>query len=191
MSYWTYSDLFEEPGPPTAPFQGGFGLMNPEGVRKPAWFAYKYLHALKGREVPTGDGETFAAWDGREAAAVIWDWEQPVQKVSNHPFYTKVQTSTPAAAARVRFTHLKPGAWRLEVHRVGFRANDAYTAYLEMGSPKSLTPEQLAHLQALTRDAPETVRDVRVGPDGRAAVDLPMRSNDVALVTLAPLPPAR
>ena len=30
MSYWTYSDLFEEPGPPTAPFQGGFGLLNPK-----------------------------------------------------------------------------------------------------------------------------------------------------------------
>ena len=41
MSYWTYSDLFEEPGPPTAPFQGGFGLLNPQGIRKPAYFAYK------------------------------------------------------------------------------------------------------------------------------------------------------
>src|ERR1035438_8242232 len=41
LSYWTYTDLFEEPGPPTAPFQGGFGLLNPEGIRKPAFFAYK------------------------------------------------------------------------------------------------------------------------------------------------------
>ena len=48
MSYWTYSDLFEEPGPPTASFQGGFGLLNREGIRKPAFFAYKYLHALEG-----------------------------------------------------------------------------------------------------------------------------------------------
>ena len=48
MSYWTYTDLFEEPGPPTAPFQGGFGLLNPQGIRKPAYFAYKYLHALQG-----------------------------------------------------------------------------------------------------------------------------------------------
>ena len=191
MSYWTYSDLFEEPGPPTAPFQGGFGLMNPEGVRKPAWFAYKYLHALQGLEVPTSDGAAFAAWDGREAAAVIWDWEQPDQKVSNRPFYTKVQPSTPAAPARVRFTHLTPGAWRLEVHRVGFHANDAYTAYLEMGAPQRLTPEQLAHLQALTRDTPETRREVRVGPDGVAAVALPMRSNDVAVVTLTPSSPAK
>src|SRR3954467_2997071 len=28
MSYWTYSDLFEEPGPPPTPFHGGFGLIN-------------------------------------------------------------------------------------------------------------------------------------------------------------------
>ncbi len=41
MSYWAYTDLFEEPGPPPTPFHGGFGLMNREGIRKPAWFAYK------------------------------------------------------------------------------------------------------------------------------------------------------
>ena len=51
MSYWTYTDLFEEPGPPTAPFQGGFGLLNPQGIRKPAYFAYKYLHALEGDSI--------------------------------------------------------------------------------------------------------------------------------------------
>ena len=43
VSYWTYTDLFEEPGPTTAPFEGGFGLLNPQGIRKPAYFAYKYL----------------------------------------------------------------------------------------------------------------------------------------------------
>ena len=38
MSYWTYTDLFEEPGPPPTPFHGGFGLLNREGIRKPAYF---------------------------------------------------------------------------------------------------------------------------------------------------------
>ena len=36
-SYWTYTDLFEEPGPPPTPFHGGFGLLNREGIRKPAF----------------------------------------------------------------------------------------------------------------------------------------------------------
>ena len=43
---FVYSDLFEEPGPPDAPFHGGFGLMTREGVRKPVWFAYRYLAQL-------------------------------------------------------------------------------------------------------------------------------------------------
>jgi xylan 1,4-beta-xylosidase len=55
MSYWTYTDLFEEPGPPSASFQGGFGLLNREGIRKPAFFAYKYLRALQGDSIATGD----------------------------------------------------------------------------------------------------------------------------------------
>jgi xylan 1,4-beta-xylosidase len=188
MSYWTYSDLFEEPGPPSAPFQGGFGLMNPDGVRKPAWFAYKYLHALQGKEVPASDAQVFAATDGRRAEALVWDFQQPQQAVSNHPFYTKVLPAAPAAPAELKFEHLKPGAYRLEVRRTGFRANDAFTAYLEMGQPKSLTPAQLEQLQALTRDAPETDRVVKVGPSGRLRFDLPMRSNDIALVTLTPEP---
>ena len=28
MSYWTYTDMFYEAGPPPAPFHGGFGLIN-------------------------------------------------------------------------------------------------------------------------------------------------------------------
>src|ERR1019366_10785313 len=40
MSYWTYTDLFEAPGPPPTPFHGGFGLLNGEGLPRPAYFPY-------------------------------------------------------------------------------------------------------------------------------------------------------
>src|SRR5947209_9289962 len=128
MSYWTYSDLFEESGPPPTPFHGGFGLMNREGIRKPAWFAYRYLHALQGRTVPVTDGQAIAASDGRRAEALVWDWRQPVQKVSDRPFYTRIVPAEPAAPVRLAFAHLRPGAYWLAVHRTGFRQNDAYSA---------------------------------------------------------------
>src|SRR5512143_2862501 len=86
MSYWTYTDLFEEPGPPPTPFHGGFGLMNREGIRKPAYFAYKYLRALQGNEIPVKDSQVFAAEDDGNVSAVIWDLQQAQQKVSNRPF---------------------------------------------------------------------------------------------------------
>ncbi len=185
MSYWTYTDLFEEPGPPTAPFQGGFGLLNPEGIRKPAFFAYKYLHELQGESLATTDPQAMLAVKNGNLTAVLWDFEQPVQKVSNRPFYTKPLPDHPAAPVELHVTQLAPGAaYRLEVHRVGYHANDAYTAYLEMGSPQTLTPAQIARLNELTRDRPETDKMVHADSRGKVDAAVPMRSNDVVFVAL-------
>jgi xylan 1,4-beta-xylosidase len=185
MSYWTYTDLFEEPGPPTAPFQGGFGLLNPQGIRKPAFFAYKYLHALQGESLSTTDPQAMLATQTGNVTAVIWDFEQPDQKVSNRPFYTKLIPAHAATPVQLRVTHLVPNAaYRLEVHRTGYHANDAYSAYIEMGSPKQLTTAQIAHLNELAGDLAETDKAVRSGPDGVFELSIPMNSNDVVLVTL-------
>jgi len=185
MSYWTYTDLFEEPGPPTAPFQGGFGLLNPQGIRKPAFFAYKYLHALQGDSLKTSDPQAMLATQDGKVTAVIWDFEQPDQKVSNRSFYTKLIPAHTAPPVHLQITHLVPNtAYQLEVHRTGYHANDAYSAYIEMGSPKELSAAQIAHLNELTRDLPETDKAVRSGSDGAFDFSIPMNSNDVVLVKL-------
>jgi xylan 1,4-beta-xylosidase len=82
-------------------------------------------------------------------------------------------------------THLAPGtACRLQVYRTRYPANDAYTAYIEMGSPKDLSAAQIAHLNELTRDLPETDQVLGSGSDGTVEVTAPMISNDVVLVKL-------
>lgn len=189
MSYWVYSDLFEEPGPPPTPFHGGFGLMNREGIRKPAYFAYKYLHALQGNEIPIEDSQTWASANGFDVAALIWDFEQPRQTVSNHPFYSRIIAAEEAASVQLAINHLHPGSYRIKVYRTGFHSNDAYSAYIEMGSPDTVTPSQIAHLNNLTRDLPETERPIVVGPDGSYQLTLPMRTNDIVLVTIDPSQP--
>jgi xylan 1,4-beta-xylosidase len=184
MSYWTYTDLFEEPGPPPTPFHGGFGLLNREGIRKPAYFAYKYLHAVQGNEIPLQDSQVFAAAKNGGLSAVIWDFQQPQQKVSNRPFYSRIVPAEPAPALELSVSHLKSGSYRLKVHRTGFRANDAYSSYIDMGAPKDLSPAQLDQLRNLTRDVPETDRVTQVGTNGLYEFSVPMHSNDVVLVTL-------
>ncbi len=184
MSYWVYSDLFEEPGPPDAPFHGGFGLMTREGVRKPVWFAYKYLAALQGREVPSKDDFSWAATDGQQVQALVWDWRNTEQKVSNRSFFGKPRPSHDVGTATVELRHLPPGRYQLTQRRTGFEINDAHTAYLKMGAPKNLDPGQLAQLQAMTTDKPDVQRDLRVGASGSATVTLKLRSHDVVLLSL-------
>jgi len=185
MSYWTYSDLFEEPGPPTAPFQGGFGLLNPQGIRKPAYFAYKYLHALQGESINTTDPQAELATKDGNVTAVLWAFEQPEQRVSNRPFYTKIVPNHLAAPVQLQVKHLAPNAaYHLEIHRTGYHANDAYSAFIETGSPSTLTPEQVGHLNELTQDLPVTDKVVRSGSAGTLELTVPMNSNDIVLVKL-------
>jgi xylan 1,4-beta-xylosidase len=184
MSYWTYSDLFEEPGPPTAPFQGGFGLMNPEGVRKPAWFAYKYLNALRGQRISVKDPYSMAAVDGSGLTLLVWDWHQPDQKLSNRPFYSRLVESSPATPVSARFVHVQPGRYRLRTYRTGYRHNDAYSAYIDMKMPQKLSAAQLEQLQGLTRDVAERDVIVTVPKSGSLNIEAPMRTNDILLMRL-------
>jgi xylan 1,4-beta-xylosidase len=100
--------------------------------------------------------------------------------------FGKPLPATGAPTAQPDLRHLSPGRYRLQVRRTGYRANDAHTACLEMGSPKEPSAQQLRQPQALTADKPELDRVVRVGRDGRLQRNLPMRSNDIVLATLEP-----
>jgi xylan 1,4-beta-xylosidase len=185
MSYWTYTDLFEEPGPPTAPFEGGFGLMNPQGIRKAAWFAYKYMNELGDQQVQTADKQSWVTKDANGVQVLAWDFQTPdMGKKTNRPFFGAVQPTKNGTPLKLSLKGMKPGTYHVQVYRTGFKANDAYTAYIEMGKPKTLTADQLAKLQAQTVDKPET-RTVKVAANGTANVQVPMRVNDVVLVKIA------
>jgi xylan 1,4-beta-xylosidase len=187
MSFWTFTDLFEEMGPPPSSFHGGFGLLNREGIRKSSYFAYKYLQQLHDIQLKVSDDAAFVTAAGDDIAAVIWDYQPALQTKSNRSTHYKVFPTRPAAPAVLKLQGMKPGSYSVSVRRTGFRANDPYTAYLEMGSPKDLTTAQIEQLNRLTDDRTESVRRIEVGRDGKAVYQLPMRANDVVLVQIQPL----
>ena len=46
MSYWTFSDVFEEQGVVKTPFYGGFGLLAEDNIPKAAFNDFALLHRL-------------------------------------------------------------------------------------------------------------------------------------------------
>jgi xylan 1,4-beta-xylosidase len=184
MAYWVFSDLFEEPGPPTAPFQGGFGLLNPDGIRKPVYFAFKYLHRLADHLIESNDEQSIVTVDERGVKVLAWHYSAPDQPVSNRSYFTKVQPVAEVAPLELDLFGLRPGPHEVRIHRTGFERNDAYTAYLKLGAPSQLTPAQIEDLHALTRDEPE-VRTVEVDVSGAARLTIAMRKYDVVFVDFA------
>jgi xylan 1,4-beta-xylosidase len=51
LSYWTFTDIFEEEGSGDGVFHGGFGLINFQGIVKPTFHAYRFLHLLGDEEI--------------------------------------------------------------------------------------------------------------------------------------------
>ncbi len=184
MSYWTYTDLFEEAGPPPASFHGGFGLINREGIRKAAFFAYKYLNQLGPQLLRNADAESWLTRDGGNFAGLIWNYAVPDQQESNRPYFRKLHPSTPLPPLELRVSSLQPGTYRLTLHRTGFKANDAYSQYIEWGLPKDLRPGQIAALQRASSDIPELEARVEVGADGSLSRSIPIRTNDIILIKL-------
>ena len=73
------------------------------------------------------------------------------------------------------------------VYQVGYRVNDAYAAYKDLGSPKQLTRAQIEILKAASDVHHVEQSTVVVQADGRLRPDLPMRENDAFLITLGKL----
>jgi xylan 1,4-beta-xylosidase len=68
MSYWTFSDVFEEQGVVKEPFYGGFGLLAEDGLPKPSFNAFKILHGLGNTRI---DNESQSALVTKRADGTI------------------------------------------------------------------------------------------------------------------------
>jgi xylan 1,4-beta-xylosidase len=187
MAYWTVSDVFEEPGPPTTPFHGGFGLVGYQGWHKPSFHAHRFLAALGSRSVPQADPRARVHLDERGGVQVLaWDRTVFAQDACNQRFYRRDLPPTALPPLAVNLTDATPGTWRWQATRIGHRANDVFATYLDLGLPDHLNRSQEQALAAVGAGAPEASGTLVVGADGVLALQLPMRSNDCLLVELTP-----
>ena len=184
LAYWTFTDIFEENGPVPSPFHGGFGLINFQGLRKPSFYAYQFLNRLGNVELDSTDEGSWATRDGRGVQLLFWDYTPPQKTESNQVYFKRDLVSKSLPDVQVSMAGLPPGRYSMEVHRVGYGVNDVYTDYLKLGSPASLTREQVSFLAQRNEGRPVLTEGVRVGKTGEFVSSFPMRENDVYLVTL-------
>ena len=186
MSYWVFTDIFEEPGPRFEAFHGGFGLMNTQGIKKPAYFAYQFLNQLGSEELRNSDAQSFATSDGKgNVQLLLWDYSYTLPEgVNNQQYFIKDLPAANKGEVAIQLKGLQKGRYQLRVSQVGYRRNDAYTAYIDMGSPAQLTRPQVAALKAQATGEPQQQKTIRVAKDGQYQLRLPLRENDVYLIEL-------
>ena len=80
MSYWSFSDVFEEQGVVKKPFYGGYGLVAEDNIPKPALNAFAMLHQLGETRLPLESDSALATRraDGTVVMA-LWNYAAPTK----------------------------------------------------------------------------------------------------------------
>jgi xylan 1,4-beta-xylosidase len=171
LSYWTFSDVFEENGPVETPFHGGFGLIAAGGIRKPSYNAYALLHRL-GRERLPSESTSALATRREDGSLAIALWNL-------------VDLDRQGAARRfdLRLRHLASGT-QLRLTRLDAAHGNVLARYGRMGKPRYPTPAQIRELNRSGSLGPaEPITAV----EGALAVTVPVNG----LYLLEALPPRR
>ena len=143
MSYWTFSDVFEEQGVVKTPFYGGYGLLAEGGIPKPAYQAFALLHKLGDQRISlNSDSALLTRSPDGSLVMALWNYASPGQTGASR-------------SVTVRFQHIT--ASNVAVWRLDAKHGDFHNAYAKMGSPAYLTQAQVQQLrQAAEIPTPET-----------------------------------
>ncbi|SCL13680.1 xylan 1,4-beta-xylosidase [Micromonospora nigra] len=174
FAYWTFSDVFEEVGIPTALFHGGFGLLTHRQVRKPTYHLYAFMARLGDQVLARGPDHLVTRDDTGRVSVLAW---APVDVTGRDPVDGHaVRLSLPVPGAHTAF---------LLRSSVSDEAGNAWRAWGELGRPAAPTPRQLDVL----RQAAEPVRRHASLPvvAGRVALDLHLNRHEVTLAEVTPV----
>lgn len=167
MSYWTFSDVFEEQGVVKQPFYGGYGLIAEDDIPKPAFNAFQLLHWLADERLAVSSNDVLAT-RRQNGSLVIAAWN-----------LTGPGRIGAAKTIQLNFAHIQIGSVRIT--RLDREHGDVHRAYEAMGSPRYPTREQIEKLRTASRLAPGEVQEVT-----GSSLEIKIPGDGLVLIEAAP-----
>jgi xylan 1,4-beta-xylosidase len=117
--------------------------------------------------------------------ALFWDYTNTLpDKVNDQAYYITDIKPAVKATAKLRVRNLSPGRYKVCVYRVGYRINDPYESYLDLGRPSQLTRPQVEEIKRKNDGKPVAVEIVSIRRGEAFERSYSVRENDVFFVGL-------
>ncbi len=152
MSYWSFSDVFEEQGVVKTPFYGGFGLIAEDSIPKPALNAFAMLHELGDTRIKIASDSAIATRrsDGTIVIA-LWNYAPPF---GTGPTYTPPPADLgPGKTFTLQLAGVAPKAagqlWRVDAEH-----GNVLKTFDAMGRPAIPTRDQIIRLREAAKPSP-------------------------------------
>jgi xylan 1,4-beta-xylosidase len=172
LSYWTFSDVFEEQGVVKTPFYGGYGLIAERGLPKPAFNAFKLLHLL-GTQRLASASESALVTRRPDGTLVIAAWNLFLPEQKGVPKNVTIKLAGKSARARA--------PERVMIQRLDSSHGSLLASYEAMGRPAYPSTKQIEELRrAAELPKPEEI----ILRGGELKLTLPPQS--LVLIELSP-----
>ncbi len=188
MSYWTFSNVFEEGGVPSGIFNQTFGLIDQWGIARPSLHAFAMLHKLGDTLVRADAGPIMATRraDG-DAAIMIWNLIPATEEsvANGNPLAATGGSSESKGAAKSFRLKLDGVHGRsISISHVNGQVGSAMPKWKQMESPRYPTADQLAQLRAAA-ELPKP--EIRPLPSGQSSteISLELPPNGLALLEIS------
>lgn len=166
MSYWTFSDVFEEQGVVKTPFYGGFGLIAAGNLPKSSFYAMQLLHRLGDQRIENSNPSVLVTkGDTGTITVAIWNLVNP-------------GSSGARKTVTLEFKGVAQDG-HVTIRRVDAEHGDTLGLWQKMGSPQYPTQDQLEQLRTESRLAGPDFADL---VNGKMMLELPV--NGLAVLQL-------
>ena len=148
LSFWAFTDVFEETGAGDSIFHGGFGLINYQGIVKPSFHAYRMLSHLGDTLLYRDEHAFFTKKEGKLAALLYHYPLSSTVSMSPYPDRSRAQKELEtgeAVTVSCTLTGLTPGA-EILIETLDREHGWALPLWLDMGAPEPPTREETARL---------------------------------------------
>ncbi len=189
MSYWVFTDIFEEPGPRFTPFHGGFGMLTIQGINKPVFYAYKFLHNLGNIELKNKDSSSWVCKDSLGNIQLLaWDCTRTLpDSMNDQQYYIRDLPAKTKGKLKVHIENISAGKYALKIYKIGYKSNDAYTTYLSMGAPSQLDRQEVSQIKMQNNGSPMVQEIITIKKNVPFLRELNLCENDVYFLELIKL----
>ncbi|MBN2090681.1 glycoside hydrolase [candidate division KSB1 bacterium] len=187
LSYWVFTDIFEEAGPRWEAFHGGFGMLNYHGIKKPAYYAYYFMNQLGDTELLNDDKFSWVCKDNKGGIQILlWNFtpKKAADSVNNQVYFKRDLPPESSSEVEINVDQLPESTYFVQLHKIGYRFNDAFSTYLDLGSPAQLTPQQVNLIKQVNDNKPVSSEFIKIS-NKKFVKKLTVRENDVLLLKLS------
>jgi xylan 1,4-beta-xylosidase len=187
MSYWTFSNVFEEGGVPRGAFNNAYGMIGQWGIPHTALHAFALMHELGETQLHASDGPVLATRRSDGSVSILV-WNLIPEKGGGMGFLG----GNPGEQDRVEGSDLSlqfklaglSGRNQVKVSQVNNSVGSAVPAWKAMGSPEYPSADQIKQLRAAAELPAPEMRPLQSGEPADFSIMLP--PNGIALLQLEP-----